>query len=57
LVATSNAPNPGRVSAIDRYGVWLEGYGDAVWLYASGSMQIAATVGNAGFHIAGGCIP
>lgn len=57
LVATSNAPNPGRVSAIDRYGVWLEGYGGPVWLYASGSMRIAATVGNAGFHIAGGCIP
>lgn len=59
LATTTDLPNPGMVSAIDRYGVWLDGSGDGgdtAWLYTSGSMQIVAT-GSALLHIAGGCIP
>ncbi|HKC19164.1 MAG TPA: hypothetical protein VKE27_05975 [Candidatus Dormibacteraeota bacterium] len=57
LVASNNAPSPVTVSAIDRYGVWLDGSSGTVWLYSSGSMQIAATVAGADLYIAGGCIP
>jgi hypothetical protein len=57
LVASTNAPTPGMVSAIDRHGVWLDGSSGTAWLYSAGSMQIAATVANASLHIAGGCIP
>jgi hypothetical protein len=56
LVASTNAPSPGMVSAIDRYGGWLDGSSGTAWLYSAGSLQIAATVANAGLHIAGGCI-
>lgn len=57
FVGSNNAPIPSSVSAIDRHGVWLDGSSSTVWLYASGSMQIAATVDSVDFHIAGGCIP
>lgn len=55
LVAQNDAPIPTAVSAIDAYGVWLDGSSGEVWLYTGGSMQIAATGANV--HIAGGCIP
>jgi hypothetical protein len=57
LVASTDAPSPAMVSAIDRYGVWLDGSSGEAWLYSAGSMKIVATVANAGLHIAGGCIP
>jgi hypothetical protein len=57
FLASNNAPSPSAVSAIDRHGVWLEDDGGDVWLYASGSIQIAATNRSGYFHIAGGCIP
>jgi hypothetical protein len=57
FLASNNAPGPIAVSAIDRHGVWLDDYRGTVWLYASGSMQIAATNSGGYFHVAGGCIP
>jgi hypothetical protein len=45
------------VRAVDSHGVWFDGGGAPISLYAAGSFHSMATFNESSLHIAGGCIP